>query len=378
MADSESHPHRQREPQTDSEVTLASVVHDVNQMLAVIVGRSGLLESQVDNAELLPHLRAIGLAAKDAGDILNRLARRGSAQAISPSTHSLHEIAEQSRLLVWPQDKPQFQLQNQLDPEMRTAVPDQIVREVLNNLLLNSVAAMRNGGKVVLRSVAAQKSESVVVRVSDNGPGLPNNDQEWIFGAGNSSHDGPERGIGLAGCRHLLAQAGGQLVAELQSGGGAVFAMTLPIASDGQATAPAEVLAAPLPDAVLVVEDEASVREMMTEVFANWGCRVFAYRDAESAVADYKPGAAQVAVLDQNLPGLSGTDLASRLRKDDSCLSIVLASGWRDSKGFEPDRSTVDFVAGKPLDLPNLKRILQEASVLEQNRTKDSTDDEAI
>ena len=74
MADSESRPQRQLEPQAESNVAIASVVHDVNQMLAVIVGRSGLLESQVDNAELLPHLRAIGLAAKDAGDIMNRLA----------------------------------------------------------------------------------------------------------------------------------------------------------------------------------------------------------------------------------------------------------------------------------------------------------------
>ena len=57
---------------------------------------------------------------------------------------------------------------------------------------------------------------------------------------------------------------------------------------------------------------------------------------------------------------------------------VSITAGWRDSEGFEPDRSPVDFVAGKPLDLLNLKRFLQQASDLEQNRTKDSTDDEAI
>jgi len=365
-------PARADEATTDE--ALAGVIHDVNQMLTVITGRAGLLLRQADNAALKVHLQAIELAANDASAMLRRLPLSGAEEKIGAGAATIHEVAQQARLLVWPVDQPKYRWQNHLDRELVVALPAQLLREVLNNLLLNAVAAMPTGGEVVLRNLVSADKQSVVMRISDNGPGSPHENPEWVFGLGHSSHEAPGRGIGLAGCRRLISAAGGQMQAEAQSAGGATFVLTLPLPGlTEELASPAissELAPAKLPSVVLVVDDEAAVREMLTDVLTARGCQVAAFCDAESARENYVTGAAQVALIDKNLPGRSGADLATELRQDDSQLGIILASGWRQESAAEADTTVIDFLADKPLAIPELQSLLQQAYALEQQRNK--------
>jgi len=377
MAKSEPPRNEENDREASAEVTLAAVIHDVNQMLTVITGRAGLLLDQTDNPGQNPHLKAIELAANDAAMMLRRLSLSGSQPKIGVGAASLHEVAEQARLLVWPLDKPQYSWRNQLDPSLTAAVPAQVLREVLNNVLLNALAAMPTGGEVVLESRAGADSHSVILRVCDNGPGLPHENPEWVFGVGNSRHKSVGRGIGLSGCRQLICAAGGQMRAEAREGGGASFVLTLPLAESDTALILPDDISSKLPSSVLLVDDEAAVREMLTDVLTAWGCEVAAFRDADSALKRYVTGSAQVALLDKNLPGLSGTDLAIQLRQSDSHLGIIMASGWRKKSVDKTDSAIIDFVVDKPLAMSELRRLLQQAYALEQQRKEGNRDDEA-
>ena len=79
---------------------------------------------------------------------------------------------------------------------------------------------------------------------------------------------------------------------------------------------------------VLVVDDEAGVREMLHDVLVEWGCEVQICRDGRTTLDEYETGSAELALIDQNMPGLSGLELATRLRVGDPCLSIVMVTGW--------------------------------------------------
>jgi len=226
------------------------------------------------------------------------------------------------------------------------------------------------GGEVTLASALVEDGKMVELKVADNGPGLPDGDHEWVFGAGHSSHRQEGRGMGLASCRQLIIAAGGELMAAGQSGGGAVFSLTLPVARGADAVLYPQSDDAAMPQSVLVVDDEAAVREMLVDVFEAWGCETRAYRDAEAVLQDYTAGAAQVALIDKNLPGRSGEELATRLRNDDPCLGIILASGWQGAEGPPSDAKSVDFVTDKPLALPRLRLLIQQAYALEQRREK--------
>lgn len=345
----------------------AAVVHDVNQMLAVITGRAGLLLKRAEDQELAKHLQAILLASNDAALMLRRLGAGGNESSASSAGTPLREVAEQVRLLVWPGADAAYSWDNRIEADAQAAVPPQVLREVLSNLLLNAVAAMADGGRIEL-STKSVGTDRLQMRVADNGPGLPDGDPENVFERGVSSSGQKGRGLGLPGCRQLLAGVGGHLTAEPNTGNGAVFALDLPVGRErartegpGEASAPAI--------RVLVVDDEAVVREMLQDVLVELGCEVQACRDGRATLADYVSGSAEVALIDQNLPGLSGLELATRLRVGDPCLSIVMVTGWeQDDSLAGADPAVVDQKAGKPLELARIREILRDGQQLNQER----------
>lgn len=356
-------------------LAVAGVVHDVNQMLAVITGRAGLLLKRAEDAELARHLQAILLASGDAATMLKRLSGGQTAGVAAQGRTLLREVAEQARLLVWPADDQAWPWQNDIGEQLSTSVPPQVLREVLANLLLNALEVMPDGGRMTL-SAEEGPDGRVLLRVSDSGPGLPNGDPEQIFGLGFSASGKKGRGVGLAGCRQLLQGAQGMLTAEVRPAGGpsgAILILDLPVGESTVAASGGAPAAVPAM-AVLVVDDEVVVREMLSDVMAEWGCGVQAYRDGATTLAQYTPGSAAVAVIDVNLPGISGLELATRLRDSDPCLSIVMVTGWRqDDILAKTDPLVVDQKAHKPLELANIRDILIQGHQLNQARCAEAT-----
>jgi len=358
--------------QADAALAREGIVHDVNQMLAVITGRAGLLLQGTKDNERAQHLQAILLACDDAAAMLQRLKGRAIGPTLGQPVTPLRSVTEQARLLVWPADNARFGWQNTVGAEVTVVVPAQVLREVLANLLLNAREAMPAGGEVALSAEAV--GDRVRLRVADNGPGLPPGDPERVFEHGVSEKGVPGRGIGLAGCRQLLAGVGGALTAAASAGPGAVFSLDLPagprsthLASGGEDRVPAM--------DVLVVEDETVVREMLHDVLTEWGCRVQTCRDGHAALAEYTPGSAAVALIDQNLPGLDGLELATRLRVGDPCLSIVMVTGWhQDDRLAAADPAVVDHRASKPLALTSIRDILNQGHSLHLARRAAAAD----
>ena len=350
----------------DEDLIRAAVVHDVNQMLAVITGRAGLLLDRLHEAPDLRDLRAILLASADASAMLRRLRPAVGAGSTDAGGAVIREAVEQARLLVWPADDPRYHWENSVAPELQTAVPAQVLREVLANLLLNALAVMSAGGRI---SISAAADEAPIrLYLADDGPGLPAGDPEQIFAVGFSGSGKAGRGTGLAGCRSLLREAGGDLTAQRGATGGAVLVLELPVGVAARRGRRISVTAAPAL-AVLVVDDEAGVREMLSDVLTEWGCRVQACRDAATTLTEYTPGSAVVALIDQNLPGLGGLELATRLRVGDPCLSIVLISGWQhDDAMTATDPAVIDLKARKPLELDRIREILNLGQQLNQTR----------
>lgn len=333
-------------------------VHDVNQMLTVITGRAGLLLQGTEDTERVQHLRAILLAADDAAAMLQRLQRGAVESTLGRPCVSLSDVTEQARLLVWPTADDRYRWRSKVGAELTVAVPAQVLREVLANLLLNAREAMPGGGEVTLSAESA--ADRVRLRVADNGPGLPQGDPERVFTWGVSEKAASGRGVGLAGCRQLLASAGGALTAAASAGSGAVFSLDLPVGQTSAQPVAGGTDGVPAMD-VLVVEDETGVREMLHDVLTDWGCRVQTCRDGATALAQYRPGSAAVALIDQNLPGLDGLELASRLRAGDPCLSIVMVTGWhQDDRLAAADPAVVDQRANKPLALASICDILNQ------------------
>lgn len=358
-----------------SRLRVAGVAHDVNQMLAVIRGRAEAMLRRLPAEQ--EHLRAIALAAADASAMLERLGGHGTAPGTGVIA-SPRAALDEAALLVLPPSGAwaegaggpgSWRLDNRIDPAVGVRVPPNVLREVLVNLLRNALAAMPGGGSVVADARTA--GGVVAVRVADDGPGLDPAVAARLFEAGVTTSAGVGHGIGLASCRQLLADHGATLTVDDAVDRGAAFVVGAPAGAFAAAPGPARPgVTAPAPLAapgVVVIDDEAAMRDMLRDVLGELGCAVRCHRDGAAALAPGALDGAAVALVDRRLAGQDGVAVAARLRERDPRLVIVLMSGW-DRDELPAPGADVDFTVRKPLALDSLQDLLARAAVLHRQR----------
>lgn len=223
-------------------------------------------------------------------------------------------------------------LGSRIDGAPGTIVADEDrVQQILWNLLSNAVKFTPPGGSVC---VSARREEGAVeLAVADTGEGIDADFLPYVFdrfrqfdGSTTRRHGG--LGLGLAIVRHLAELHGGTARAESDGRGrGAVFVVTLPIQPTadfaGEAESPA--LSAPLRKRleskkllsgkkILVLDDDADMRELIGMILSDAGAKVFAENDAQSAFALLEAEPHDVAISDLAMPGEDGYAFARRVR----------------------------------------------------------------
>lgn len=358
---------------------IPGVAHDVRQMLWVITGRCGQLLQGNLPPEVQRHLRAMELAAADASAMLARLPGVGGAPS-DPGAGQLHPAVAAALQLVLPPDGRPWQEPGSEGPwrarvdvpaHLWAGVPAQVLREVLGNLLTNALAVLPRGGQVDI--AARRRGGRCLLTVQDSGPGVPPHRADLIFQPGFTTSGQPGRGLGLAGCRALLRRHGADLRLDGTAGPGGCFLLDLPAAApqiepdpatagqDDQETGP-----------ILVVDDEAAVRDMLADLLGELGRPPVLAADAEAARAVFSPGGFGLALIDQNLPGLSGLELASLLRREDPAVVLVLVSGWGNEDIVA--RATgqgCDLAVEKPLTVDKIRHIIGQAAALRRQRAEE-------
>lgn len=370
-------------PADGASLRLAGAVHDINQMLAVILGRAELLLQREEAGTIREDIEAMALAAGDAAVILKRLQQGASVRSLTGGDQvvNLRDSVREVSLLIRPKESgrwakpdeettgPAWILVEDVPGDLFVPLPGQVVREVLSNLLINALEVLPGGGRIVIDALA--DLDRVHLAVADDGPGLDKAAAQRIFEPGFTSHEGKFRGIGLAGSRQLLKCFDGRLTLAGNSVGGARFELDLPRVP-GNAGAGPDVFAPPTARGsipadfpVLVVDDEPGVRDMLQDVLGEMGCRVSTFPEAKAALGSFVPGSFCLAVIDQTLPGMSGKDLAASMRQKDPDLVVVLTTGWDRSGVLEDaDPAHVDMTAAKPMKWNRIQEILVEGAAL--------------
>ena len=111
-------------------------------------------------------------------------------------------------------------------------VGDEMLGSVFRNVLRNAVQHNDKSPPEVVVSAAAVDAETIEVRVADNGPGIPENQRDDVFGEGETGLDSPGAGIGLYLVRSLVETYGGDVRIEDNDPTGAVFVIRLPVTSN--------------------------------------------------------------------------------------------------------------------------------------------------
>jgi PAS domain S-box-containing protein len=251
--------------------------------------------------------------------------------------------------------------------------------QVVGNLLNNAAKFSEAGGHIWLE--AAAEDGEAVIRVRDEGVGLPAELLSRVFDLFTQADRSLDRsqgglGIGLTLVRNLVERHGGRVEARSEGPGrGSEFVVRLP-ALRGEA-APAAVEAVPgrgraaSPLRVLVVEDHADSAEMMAFVLELAGHEVRTASEGRSALELARSFRPQVVLCDIGLPGMSGYDVAARLRAEPAHerTRLIALSGY----GQEEDRrrsqeAGFDYHLTKPVSPDALAGLLDSLRPTESAR----------
>ena len=264
------------------------------------------------------------------------------------------------------------------------ADPDRIV-QTLTNLVSNGLKYSPDGGDVIIR--AHLNSEGLVeVAVEDHGLGIPAEAQPHLFSKFYRVDNSDRReiggtGLGLAISREIVEAHGGKIWLESELGKGSTFHFTLPssrsvvLTDDGivSANRAGEQL-------VLIVEDDQSLAQLLTEHLAEDGYQVEHVPSAEQAhqFLQEQPHPPDIIVMDIMLAGrLDGWDLLLQLKDDELTASIpVIINSVMDSPISGAMLGEATFIA-KPVDTHHIVRHINRLTAVRPQRNLLLIDDDA-
>ena len=210
------------------------------------------------------------------------------------------------------------------------------LRQILTNLAGNAIKFTQQGEVAVRVTLVADAATEVVLRfaVSDTGIGIPTETQAQLFqkfmqaDASTTRHFGGT-GLGLAISKQLAERMGGQVGLSSESGRGSEFWFTVRLEKQPVPERPVEPLASLHGLHILIVDDNATNREVLSAQLAAWGVRVEEASDGASALRAFRAAhdrgdAFQSAILDMQMPGMDGVGLALAIKSDPAFQSVPL------------------------------------------------------
>jgi PAS domain S-box-containing protein len=320
------------------------VAHDFNNQLGGILGYAELLEMRLDGKPEAQYVRRIQDAAQRSADLTRRLLSFARKQAPSMEVVDvcglLDEVTAILKRSVGPSIEVELDLASASHPAL-VRVEASLLQNALLNIGLNGRDAMPTGGKLAIscraldvvdpqQSVAAPRIE---IRIRDTGEGMDPRTAAQAFDPFFTTKPiGVGTGLGLATSYDTVTGAGGTIRLESKPGRGTTVILELPGTADGAASptaAPPRSIVTSAPR-ILVVDDEASIRDVLAEALSQAGYDVTACADGNHAVEAARSATPpfSLVLLDLIMPGMSGADTMAALHTVAPELPVLLISGY--------------------------------------------------
>jgi PAS domain S-box-containing protein len=324
------------------------VAHDFNNMLGGISGAAELLLLQLPvDAPQRKYARTILEAAGHAADLTGKLLAFSRKGRVVSSTLDLHAPIRAAIALLERSIDRRIRIETDFASAALRVVGDAaLLQSMFLNLALNARDAMPEGGTLrfasgtmVLDAAACGRLAPAVapgdyhfVEVSDTGHGMTSEVQRQIFEPFFTTKGvGKGTGLGLAAVYGTVREHQGVITVESRPGAGTRFRIHLPAAAEGQADAAvAGERVVRGGGRILVVDDEALIRELARESLELLGYEVLTAANGSQAIETFRraPEAVALVILDMVMPELNGRDTFLRLREIDPAVRVLFSSGY--------------------------------------------------
>lgn len=332
------------------------IAHDFNNVLTALRGHAEMaLEEIQSGANPGPELEEIVRSSRRAAALTHQLLAFSRQQVMQPKVIIPTSVIEGMLPMLRRLIGEDIELVTEIEPEVGSIRVDPVqMEQVVMNLVVNARDAMPDGGRMTVRLVddritpedAAEHPHDmepgayVRLSVSDTGLGMDEEVLSHVFDPFFTTKDqGAGTGLGLATLYGIVKQSGGHVWARSEPGRGSRFDVYFPhVPGDAAGTEPGSDGGSSHSrghgETILLVEDEDGVRRLARKVLEKNGYRVLEAEDPAVALDLVRDGTRRIDLLftDVVMPGMSGGELAERLRQSRPDLPTLFTSGYTEDQ----------------------------------------------
>jgi len=292
------------------------------------------------------------MAAQRASSLTRQLLAFSRKQMLAPTVLNTHTVVADIEKILRRLIGEDVQLETSSVPDLWLVKADRSqIEQVVMNLAVNARDAMPSGGRLTIETANAEIDASfshthgvikpgkyVVLSVTDNGSGMDAETQAHLFEPFYTTKEkGKGTGLGLATVYGIVKQSGGYVWVYSELGRGSTFKIYLPRIEDVGMGAEHDKridirLLQPGSETILLVEDEAGVRELTRGYLEMGGYKVIEAEDGHTALelAAMHAGPIHLLLTDVVMPGISGREVAERIRTLRPEIKVLYMSGYTD------------------------------------------------
>jgi two-component system cell cycle sensor histidine kinase/response regulator CckA len=357
------------------------VAHDFNNILSVIVGYSELLLARtwLDD-DVRVEIGEILRAGEHAGRLTRQLLAFARRQPSEPRVLSVNALVEDLSRMLARLIGEDIHMHTVLEPRLALVRVDRgQIEQVVVNLAVNARDAMPHGGTLAIetRNVHVERESDeathagftpgdyTVLSIRDTGTGMTDQVRSQAFEPFFTTKEfGRGTGLGLATCYGIVSKAGGYIAIESVVGQGTTIHIYLPAVEapiDPPPALPLTQGSARGSETVLVVDDDAAVREFVVKALDAYGYTVLEARDVAEAVQtlERRPEI-RLTVADVVLSGASGVELAEIVKTRFTDVKVLFMSGYEERAALAPGVIPITPLLQKPFSLTSLARSVRD------------------
>jgi DNA-binding response OmpR family regulator/two-component sensor histidine kinase len=314
------------------------LAHDFNNLLQAILGSVDYIRRHSADARILQRADNALTATRRGAKLTSQLLTFSRTQKLTTVPVDVNALIVGMHELLNQSLGANITVSTELDAELPLAMADANQLELaILNLSINARDAMPDGGKLTIATaISADDPDAVAIAVSDTGFGMPREVAERAFDPFYTTKAaGKGTGLGLSQVYGIAKQCGGDVTLKSEIGRGTIVTMRLPRANANAVSISQTEVASfqsGQSEKLLVVDDDADVREFIATFLSDLGYEVSQAaggEDALSVLADFKP---DMIIVDFAMQGMSGAETALAAGKRCPGIPILFISGFAESE----------------------------------------------
>ena len=313
------------------------IAHDFNNLLQAILGYAQLMGKNPANVDVVRRgLDVIEAAATGGAETVRRIQKFARLRPDEPFVSlDLNSVVNDSVAITqprWEERAAKGGLPLRMELSL-PAIPPVMGRpselnEVVTNLILNAIDAMPEGGVLSIRT-SVERGDSVVLTVADTGTGMPEAVRKRVFDPFFTTKGELGTGLGLSVSYSIVKRHNGEMRVDSQVGRGTTFTIVLPaaVALSSETPADADTLGSRR-GRILLVDNDAQVLAILTEMLREGNHEVVPVASGPAAMDAFRPGAFDLILTNLGMVGMTGWEVAQRIRARDRNVPVVFITGW--------------------------------------------------